>query len=187
MKKVMMTGAIFLLGAGGAVAQTWPTENGQYRLQSCYGTKDGVQCDLTYTLLKKQTLDVSFTYGNYTAFTLDGTKTQPKVSVGGGDWQSYPSAKVYNGTPIKVSLLFNVPANITTFSALAIGDENVKNVPVRPLGAPAPAAVAAPSPTPTSTGTPITFSNGNYFIALSDCKKTSNPGMTICVAVLQKR
>ncbi len=169
------------------MAQTWSTENGQYRLQSCYGTGDGVQCDLTYTLLKKQILYGRLDYSDYTAFTTDGTQSQPKISVGGGDWGSYPQARVYNGTPIKVSLLFNVPAKITTFSALAIGNENVKNVPVRPLGAPAPATVAIPSPAPAPTGTPVTFSNGNYLITLSGCKITSQLGMTTCVAVLQKR
>ena len=169
-----MTGAVLMGGAG---AQIWPTESGQYKLGACYGTKEGVRCDLTYTLTKKQTLDLSASYHNFSAFTADGTKVNPKVSLAGGDWSSYPSTKVYSGTPVKVSLLFNIPSNITSLAALAIGDENVQRVPVRPFGTPAaPAQAAAP--------TPLNIA-GNWNATLTNCRQ-NGPGVVVCTATLRK-
>lgn len=174
--------AVMALAVGGlAGAQTWPTENGQYKLGACYGTKDGVRCDLTYTLLKKQTLDAFIDHREFSVFLTDGTKVSPSISVGGSNWTDYKSVKVYNGTPIKVSLLFNVPANTSLFASLAIGDENIRNIPVRPLGAP---AVATPAPAAPAQAVNINIS-GNWNASLTNCRQSA-PGVVVCTATLRK-
>lgn len=181
MKKYIWAATVIATTLGISNAQTWTTDVGQYRLNACYGTKDGIQCDLTYILGKKQTIDLDVDYGDFSAFTSDGTKASPKISIAGKDWGSYPSSvQVYNGTPVKVSLLFNIPANTPSLASLAIGDENIKNIPVRPLGSPANASVV----TPVQNSQAINLV-GNWNATLSNCRQTAS-GIFTCNATLKK-
>lgn len=156
--------ALALLLASPAGAQTWDVDElGKLSLVGCYGKQDGVYCDLSFTLTKKQTADVRWYAGNFKVFKADGTsQNADKVAFIDGKFNNYSSNghEVIANVPLKVQLYFNVPSSVSGFRAIAFKDQKFDNIAVRAFG-------QAPS---TPAALPAGSAVKGFAIALSNCQ-----------------
>lgn len=179
MNKLKMTAAALVLGAGMAGAQaagplTVRGFYGVYKLTGCYSTKDGVRCDFTYEPSEDTT--TTFSVNNFGYVNAAGeTRADSKVSLKGAPWTDQsPSLKVYKGIPVKVSYLFDAPANTKSLRILLYqGNRVADNVPV--------GGSSASTPTPMPVTAPA--NSGAYNAVLTNCKPGGN-GALICTATL---
>ncbi|MFC6592061.1 hypothetical protein ACFP81_08650 [Deinococcus lacus] len=181
MKKVMMLVGLALAGVAGA--QSWDVEDGKLTFVGCYGKQDGVYCDFSYVLTKKQTASFYWSPERFKVFKQDGTSQKADAMAFvdgkfGGIWGYSSTQEVIANVPLKVTAYFNTPSNISSFRALMFNDVKFDNIPVRPYGS---APAAAPKPTPVAA--PIRpFKYSGYSITLTNCQK--QVANVACTAVL---
>lgn len=176
MRKLMALSALALASTG--FAQTWDTDTGKLTLVGCYGKQDGVYCDFSFTLTKKQTATVEWENEGFKIFKQDGTsQVADKMAFVDGKFDArccgYSSAQeIISNVPVKVQAYFNTPSSIAAFRALAYNNVKFDNIPVRPYG-------SAPS---TPTQLPAGPSVSGFSIALSNCQLQGQN--YVCTAVL---
>lgn len=173
MKK--MLAVMGLLAASSALAQTWDGADGKLTLVGCYGKQDGVYCDFSYTLTKKQTAALSWRVEWFKVFKQDGTsQLADGVAFIDGKIASWESDRkeIIANVPVKVQAYFNVPSSISGFRALSYGDVKFDNIPVKPFGS------VSKTPIPIPDGPSVS----GFSIALSNCQLQ---GLNyVCTAIL---
>ncbi|MDO4264317.1 MAG: hypothetical protein Q4C67_08965, partial [Deinococcus sp.] len=123
MKKAMMLVGLALAGVAGA--QSWDTDEGTLTLVGCYGKQDGVYCDFSYVLTKKQTARIDWKADRFKIFKQDGTAQEAdKTAFIDGKFDArccgYSSQQeIIANVPVKVQVYFNTPSAITSVRALA--------------------------------------------------------------------
>lgn len=174
--KALTTVAVALLASAGA--QTWSDDLGTYQLRGCYIVKDGVRCDLSFTLTAKANEKVFFNVGDFEAVSPAGTTVNPAAtSAGGGAFQGiYVASQVsaYKGVPIPLAVVFDLPTDTRSLRVLAVKKVAATNVPVASSAGAARPNVTTPAP---SVQVPTGFS-----LDLSNCKV--NTGVYTCTATL---
>lgn len=175
MKKWMMVLGLVL--AGTAAGQSWDTENGKLALVGCYGKQDGVYCDFSFTLTKKQTAKVKWVVEDFKAFKQDGAsqRADAVAFIDGKFGELYVGSstqEIIANVPVKVQIYFNTPSSTTSFRALAYKDIKFDNIPIRPFGK----APSTPAPLPAPSGIK------GFAIALSNCQLQGQN--YVCTAVL---
>jgi hypothetical protein len=163
-----------LVLASTAFAQTWDLGDGKLSLVGCYGKQDGVYCDLSYTLTKKQTADIRWRSYDFKIFKQDGVSQRANAValVDGKFGDSSSTKEIIANVPVKVQIYFNVPNSTTSLRALAYDDVKFDNVPVRPYG------TAAKVPAQLPAGPSVS----GFAISLSNCQLQEQN--YVCVATL---
>jgi len=164
MKKLMAVMGLVL--ASTAFAQTWDTGDGKLTLVGCYGKQDGVYCDFSYTLTKKQTASLTWTQRSFKIFKQDGEAYGADgISFAGGNYVTYlygstDSKEIIANVPVKLQIYFNIPNSTASFRALAYNDVRADNIPIRPYGS------APTTPAPLPAGSDIK----GFSVSLSNCQ-----------------
>ncbi|MGM9319318.1 hypothetical protein [Deinococcus aquaticus] len=176
MKRLLMTA--LLASTAAAAAQSWTKDDpaGTLTLKGCYVVKEGVRCDMSYTLTDTNSAGFILYPSLFGVVTTTGQTVQAKyVSVGGNSFTEYNSSTTaYRGVAIQGAVLFDLPASTTSLRVLAFANEPLLNVPVARSVAATTPVVTTPPP---SAGIPTGFS-----LDLRDCKV--NQGVYTCMAVL---
>lgn len=176
MKKLMMVMGLVLVGT--AAGQSWDVKDlGKLSLVGCYGKQDGVYCDFSFTLTKKQTARVYWENESFKIFKQDGTsQLADKMAFIDGKfdnvWGDSSPQEIIANVPVKVQAYFNTPSSTSGFRALAYQDQKFDNIPVR--------SSEAPPKTPTTLPTPSGIKG--FAIALSNCQLQGQN--YVCTAVL---
>ena len=175
MKKAMMLLGLALVSVAGA--KSWDVEDlGKLSLVGFYGKQDGVYCDFSFVLTKKQTARINWNQRAFKVFTQNGT-SQEADSVAfiddkfAGEYNYTTTHEIIANVPVKVTAYFNIPSSTPSFRALAYKDVKFDNVPIRPYGS----TLKTPAPLP------VTGVSG-FSIALSNCQLQSQN--YVCTAVL---
>ena len=163
MKKLMTMAGLIL--ASTAFAQKWEVGNGNLTLVGCYGKQDGVYCDLTYTLTRKQTETTNWNPNDFKIFKQDGTSQNADAvafidGIFGNQYTGSSVKEIIANVPVKVQIYFNIPNSVSNFRALAYGDQKFDNIPVRAYGS------ASTSPTQLPEGPTVK----GFAISLSNCQ-----------------
>lgn len=175
MKKLMMLAGLALAGVAGA--QSWDIEDmGKLTLVGCYGKQDGVYCDFSFVLTKKQTGKYSWRTAWFKIFKQDGTSQFANKVTFIDDkyndtWGISSEREIIANVPVRVQVYFNIPSSTPSFRAIVFNDIKFDNIPIRPFGK-AP-STPAPLPTPNVSG---------FSIALSGCNLQGQN--YVCTAVL---
>lgn len=173
-----MKNLMALLGlvlASTALAQTWDAGNGKLTLVGCYGKQDGVYCDFSFTLTKKQTETVAWYVADFKIFKQDGTSQNADgVAFVDGTFGYYSSSnkEVIANVPVKVQAYFNIPSSVASLRALSWNEVKFDNIPVRPYG----------SATTTPAELPAGSNVKGFAISLSNCQIQGQN--YVCVATL---
>lgn len=172
MKKILAVMGLVL--GSSAMAQSWDVNDGKLTLVGCYGKQDGVYCDMSFTLTKKQSAQINWSTSYWKIFKQDGTSQRADgISFVDGKFGSSSGYKeIIANVPVKVQLYFNIPSSTASFRALAFGDIKFDNIPVRPYGS----APKTPAPLPSAP------SVTGFSIALSNCQLQGQN--YVCTAVL---
>lgn len=176
-RKLLTVLAVATASAGVAGAQqTFMGSVGNYTLNGCYITREGVRCDFSYS--PKEDGRIYFNTSLFEVITAAGGNLRPRsVSAGGGNWRtSTEYINAYRGVSIKVGALFDLPSSTTSLRILTVEGQRADNVAVRNSATPAPQPVAAPAPANT----------GNYNATLTNCKPGAGGTLT-CTATLTPR
>jgi len=137
MKNLMAVMGLAL--ASTAFAQSWDAQDGKLTLVGCYGKQDGVYCEFSYTLTKKQTANIKWYPEFFKAYKQDGVSQEADAVAFGDDkfgntYNGSSSKDIIANVPVKVQIYLNVPSSTSSFRALAFGDIKFDNIPVRPYG-----------------------------------------------------
>lgn len=182
MKKLMMLVGLALVGSAGA--QSWEVEDlGTVSLVGCYGKQDGIYCDLTFSLTKKQTYQLYWSAYRWKAYGQDGTaKGADSIAFVDGKFGSSSNTKdIIANVPTKLQLYFNIPNTTTSFRALAFNDVKFDNIPVRPYSTASASAPQAVTKLPFSS----TFTFSNYKGSFSNCQQQG--ANYVCTATINRK
>lgn len=176
MKRHLMLAALMIIPTASAQLWTVDQPKGTLSLKGCYVVKEGVRCDLTFTLTGTNSSNLGFGVHQFQAVTTAGQSVQAsQASFAGQGFSQYPTnVQVFKNAPVQVSVLFDLPNNVTSLKVLAVNDEAMMNVPVARSASATTPAVSTPAP---AAAVPTGFA-----IELRDCK--TNQGIYTCTAVL---
>lgn len=143
-----------------AIAQTWDVQDGTLTLVGCYGKQDGVYCDFSYTLTKKQTARLYWVWNTFKVYGQNGvSQGAAGVSFVDGKFGTNSSEQeIISNVPVKVQVRFDAPSSTSSFRALAFNNVKFDNVSVRPYYSTSKTS-AQLSAVPNLTGFAVSFSN----------------------------
>ncbi|GGJ78620.1 hypothetical protein [Deinococcus aquiradiocola] len=174
MKNLMAVMGLIL--ASTSFAQTWDANDGKLTLVGCYGKQDGVYCDFSFTLTKKQTSSLYWHKGDFKVFKQDGASdAADHVTFMDDKYDVFGESSIQEiiaNVPVKVQAYFNIPSSTASFRALAFDNVKFDNIPVRAYG------VASKVPTQLPAAPGVT----GFAISLSNCQLQGQN--YVCVATL---